>query len=381
MNSVGIKSPIERVAEQVLRYYASHPDMIVGLLTKLGSEKITVRSNQIRGTCPIHRGRNPRNFAVWFDKGLPYWRCMSDCAARGALTKLVMRKFGCGYEPAVVHLAQLAGIQVNGEMLQVSWGTLEEESEINLQRRLGLDAASLEQPNIFPNHWGTYATQTLWSPEGKQGLDYFRGRNYPDDVIRKWQLGFVPGKTWVWEDPHEKDDRGRPIRRGWFEDRVSFPWHSMDGHCIGFAGRRLDAEIQMKYKTLPGTKRALAIFGLHHPETREAIMRTRTLVLVEGYTDVIRGHMHQCPNIGCLGGTEITPRQMDLLKVMNLERLITFMDGDGPGKSATEKISMQAASVLPVFRATPPGNKDPDDLRDPNAFWTPLIQSKPFIPR
>jgi DNA primase len=373
--ATGIKAPIERVAEQVLRYYACHPDMIVALLTKLGSERISVKSNQIRGTCPVHRGRNPRNFAVWFDRGIPYWRCMSDCADRGALTKLVMRKFKCPYEQAVVHLANLAGIQISGEMLQVSWGTLEEESEINLQRRLGIDAASLEQPTVFGPQWINYSTQMLFRPEGAAALDYLSKRKYTHDDVRKWKLGFVPGNTWKWFDVQER------VHRGWFEDRLSFPWHSLDGQCMGFAGRRLDGDDHMKYKTLPGTKRALAIWGLHHPETQDAIRRTRTLVVVEGYTDAMRSHTHQCTNVGTVGGTELTPRQLDLIKMMNLERLVLFMDGDGPGKVATQKIAKQAASVVPVFMATPPGGKDPDELLDYNEFWTPLVQCKPFIPR
>jgi hypothetical protein len=82
-------------------------------------------------------------------------------------------------------------------------------------------------------------------------------RQFPTEVLDYWEIGFVPGGTWVWPDLNEKDDSGRPIMRGWFEDRISLPWRNMEGKCVGFAGRRFDGVDHLKYKNLYGLKRNL----------------------------------------------------------------------------------------------------------------------------
>jgi hypothetical protein len=88
MNTLTQRTPMERVAENILHFYAQHPDLIHALLARMGAYKLTMRRGQIRCTCPLHRGNNPQAFAVWFDKGIPYWRCHTDCQIKGSLTKL-----------------------------------------------------------------------------------------------------------------------------------------------------------------------------------------------------------------------------------------------------------------------------------------------------
>jgi DNA primase len=382
-----VQTPMTRLADHVCGYYAAHPDLIVSLLSMMGADKVRIHKGQIRCTCPIHKGNNNEGFAVWFDKGFPVWRCHTDCNDKGTLCKLVMKMYGASFPEAVNWLAQKAGIQVSGEMLYVSTATLQEESLENFKRRLGLTAAAMEQPNYFPDTWCQWSTNNLYVPAAAEYLDYLVGpitetsrwgdrkRQFPHDLIAKFQIGYVPGKNWWWYDEKDK------VNRGWYENRISFPWRSLDGRLIGFAGRRCDGQKDNKYKTLPGTKRAMALWGMHFPETREMILRTRRLNMVEGYTDVIRGHQHRCFNIIALGGTELTARQLSLVASFPLEEVVIYMDPDGPGMIAASKVAQQLRNTVRVALATPIGDEDPGELLSYDQFWTPIVQAKPFIPK
>jgi DNA primase len=381
-----VQTPLSRMADRVSEYYAAHPDLIVALLEFIGGYQIKHRAGQIRCTCPLHGGNNPDNFAVWFDKGVPVWRCMSDCANKGTLSRLIMTKYNASFEQAVVWLANRAGLQVAGDMLQVSKKTLEEEDVEAFKRRMGLTGQ--EQPNYFPESWVQFSQQNLYAPASAEFLDYLTGpltertrwgdqkRQMPPQIVAHFQLGFVPARHWTWKDTVDPS-----ITRGWMENRISFPWRDINGHCIGFAGRRVDAIKDQKYKTLPGTKRSLALWWLHDPLCKQAIMRTRVLHMLEGYTDVMRAYQHQCYNATAIGGTELTTQQLTLLKAFHLDHVVMYLDPDGPGMVAASKIAQQLQRTTCVKLATPPSDLDPAELIDFHQFWTPIVQARPFIPK
>lgn len=381
-----VQTPLSRLTDQIGGYYAAHPDLIVGLLQRLGADSIRPFKGEIRCTCPIHMGTNRNAFAVWFDRGYPVWRCHTDCADKGTLAKLVMKKYGSSFEQAVTWLATNAGIQISGEMLQVSKQTLDEESVEALRRRLRIISPSAqEQPNLFPEHWMQWSVANLYQPTAAKYLDYLTGpasektsfgetkRQMPHWIVNHFQIGFVPGGSWLWKDPIDH------VMRGWKEDRISFPWRASNGHLIGFAGRRVDGFSELKYKTLPGTRRALSLWWLHDPLCIEAIKRTRVLHMLEGYTDVMRAYQHQCYNSTAIGGTELTSQQMMLVQSLNLDRVIMYLDPDGPGMVAAMKIAEQLKLTTRVYLATPPGQCDPADLVEYEQFWTPVVQARPFV--
>ena len=81
-----------------------------------------------------------------------------------------------------------------------------------------------------------------------------------------------------------------------FRNRLIFPIRDARGRCIGFGGRVIRSEDQPKYLNSPETpyyRKSQVLYGLY--EGLETIRRSRELIFVEGYLDVIRMHQYGCP--------------------------------------------------------------------------------------
>lgn len=359
--------------ERINAYYLSHPHLIERLLHWLGVPEVQMFDENLRCSCPIHRGRRKANFGVQWSEGYIVWRCFSDSCGRGDLCALVRKvRTQLSFKEAVNALATIAGISFDGASLQVSEQVLVEESIASTARLLGMHAKADATPNIFPEQMVADSMRMLG--QNPDQLEYLtQVRQIPIQALAQWQVGLVPSNYWVWQGANGKPE-------GWFQERISFPWRTIDGRLMGFAGRRTDGIDHVKYKTLPGTRRALMLWGLWNPQCIETVRRTRTIHLVEGYTDVIRGHIHRCYNIAAVGGTELTEQQEQLLKDLGVETIVNFFDGDEAGRNSSTSIGRQVSRFARVLDAVPPDKKDPDDLLTFDSFWQPILEAKVFVP-
>jgi DNA primase len=353
-----------RVEAYVHKYYAEHPDLIERLLERLGASHLVRQGSSLRCTCPVHRGDNDTAFAVWWDQGVPKYVCHTQCATKGTLTWLLRQKFpGATYIQAVCWLAQFAGLQVQGQTIHISREAMTEDSLDRFLRQVGQQKPGQQKRIIFP------PSMVDWSIGNQHG--YFHDRQFTPEVLAAYEVGFVPGGTWIYDDPDPAVDR----QVGWFVDRCSVPWRNLEGALVGFSGRRVDDATHIKWKTLVGTDRAGTVYGLHLADCRAAIRQTRTLVLVEGFGDVWRGWMHNCRNIGCVGGVHITEQQMQVISRFNVSRIIVFYDGDATGQTTSRAMAKRLQCLAPVYLATPPAERDPGDLMQREQFWLPLVQA------
>lgn len=354
--------PWSRLSEQVTRYYLQRPDLICHLLERIGAQDIKPEGHKgYRCTCPLHNGDNNQSFAIWFDKGYIVWRCHSRCAAKGNLVTLLMKKYGATFQQAVVWLAQVAGIQVTGPVLQVAPAQIQEESIETLKRRLGI--AHEDQPVVFPDSW-LYQSQQRQHP-------HFWEKGYPTEVLQKAEIGFVPARQWVIPDPQKPGDQV-----GWYVDRISIPWRDWDGRLIGFAGRRVDGQKYQKYQNFPYTRKAFALYGLHLPETKAAIARERSILIVEGYPDVWRGWQHGVWNVVAAGGTELAPHQIRLLNRFDLANIVLYFDGDAAGVTTSRRMSDQLREITKVRLGFCPDGKDPGDLMTRESYLHGVVNAK-----
>jgi DNA primase len=151
-----------------------------------------------------------------------------------------------------------------------------------------------------------------------------------------------------------------------FRNRLMFPICDARGRVIAFGGRALDAEQKAKYLNSPETPlfhKGRGLYNLHM--ARKPAYDAGTVIVVEGYMDVIGLAQAGVENAVAPLGTALTEEQIDLLWRLAPEPILCF-DGDKAGLKAAFRAMQRARPLLKPghsFRfALLPDGKDPDDL-------------------
>ncbi len=311
------------------------------------------------GCCPFHNEKSP-SFYV-YDDG---FHCFG-CGAHGDAITFVMQTQGSSFIDAVESLAAEAGLEVP----KPSARAIEAEQE-----RMGLhDVLEAAQAEFV---------RLLHTPAGAQGLAYLRGRGLTEATIAKFGLGWsgdgrgsltaVLGKQGI--EPARLEEAGllRPQEDGpareLYWGRVTFPIRDRRGRVISFGGRTL-GDAKPKYINGPETR----LFSKKHTLyaldlAREGVRRSpplSTLVVVEGYMDVIALHQAGFGAAVAPLGTALTEEQLGVLWRMSPVPVLCF-DGDAAGARAAARVAELCLPLLTpehsLRLATLPGGKDPDDL-------------------
>ena len=144
-----------------------------------------------------------------------------------------------------------------------------------------------------------------------------------------------------------------------FRDRIMFPIFNIRGNIIGFGGRVIDGS-QPKYMNSPDTpvyNKSRELYGLNY--ARQS--KSRKLLIVEGYMDVISLHQAGIDYAVASLGTALTQSQAWILKKYAEEVIIAY-DSDSAGQAATMRgldILEKAGCNIRVLII--PDGKDPDD--------------------
>ena len=156
--------------------------------------------------------------------------------------------------------------------------------------------------------------------------EIFKKRNFSDNVINNFQLGYAPkrndtlynylrsknfsskdildsGLIIVSSKNNEKFDR--------FNYRIIFPIYDYFSNVVGFGGKALAPNQIGKYVNSPSTdlfKKGDLLFGWQ--QCKNNPMQKDELYIVEGYTDVISMHNAGFKNTVAPLGTAITTKQI-----------------------------------------------------------------------
>jgi DNA primase len=316
-----------------------------------------------RGCCPFHGERTPSFHVYTEDK---HYKCYG-CGEYGNVFTFLQKLQGKEFPEVVRELAAEVGIEIPEADAQETAEAQRRRKERN-ELQAACDAAA--------RYWAA----RLGSSWGQAARAYLASRGVSDEQVRAFRLGVsAPG----WDDlpPRlkekgigeaavrkagllvEKDD-GRSYDR--FRGRLMFPIAGLDGQVIGFGARAMGEETGAKYINSPETplyKKSRVLYGLDL--AREAIRKTRTAVLVEGYFDVIGLHQAGVKNAVAVCGTALTPEHVELLKRCDCREVTVLFDGDSAGLAAPGKA---AAALFPSGLAgkvalLPAGDAklDPDD--------------------
>lgn len=311
------------------------------------------RGRNMVGLCPFHGEKTP-SFNVYTENGSFY--CFG-CGVGGDVISFEMKIENLDYVDAVKALAQRAGM----EMPENSY----DDSLSKLRSRVF--EANREAARFY--------FSTLYSKSGAGGLEYFYARGLSDRTIRHFGLGFADDNwTSLCSHLRSKGFKDNELvaanlavqRRNGngiydrFTNRVMFPIIDLRGNVIAFGGRIMTDE-KPKYLNTSDTpvfKKSANLFSLNNAKNSGS----RTLILCEGYMDVIAVNQAGFTNAVATLGTALTSEQAVLMKRYADEVIICY-DADEAGQKATARaipILRNAGLVIRVLSI--PSGKDPDEF-------------------
>ena len=307
-----------------------------------------------RGLCPFHSEKTP-SFHVYHESQSFY--CFG-CGAGGDVISFIMRIENLGYIEALKFLAERAGIPFP-----------EEERD---------DPGLRVKPLIYEINRAAahYFHNILKSPAGEAGRRYLMGdRQLSAATVTKYGLGFAPqgwdnlrsylrGKGYTDEQMLLASvvTRGRDGKSVYdtFRNRVVFPIIDLRKNVIGFGGRVMD-DSKPKYLNSPDTpvfKKSRNLFSLNFAKNKA----DGTLILAEGYMDVIAMNQAGFENAVATLGTALTPEQARLMGTYCKEVVIAY-DSDGPGRTATNRaVGLLDEAGVKTRVLDMKGAKDPDEF-------------------
>ena len=311
------------------------------------------RGRNMVGLCPIKKKKTP-SFNIYTENGSFY--CFG-CGVGGDVISFIMKIENLDYVDAVKFLAQRAGM----ELPENSY----DDSMSKLRKRIY--EANREAARFY--------YKTLYQPLGKEGLDYLHGRMLSDRTIRHFGLGFADD-DWSSLTTHLKSlgfsenelvSANLAVQRrsgngvyDRFTNRVMFPIIDLRGNVIAFGGRIMTDQ-KPKYLNTSDTpvfKKSENLFSLNNAKNAGS----RTLMLCEGYMDVIAVTQAGFKNAVATLGTALTTEQAMLIKRYADEVIICY-DADEAGQKATARaIPILRNAGLLVRVLTIPNGKDPDEF-------------------
>lgn len=311
----------------------------------------------LTGLCPFHNEKTP-SFTVYPETQSYY--CFG-CGNGGDVITFIRNIENLDYMEAVKLLADRHGVS----MPQDGY-----DSGLS-KKRTEMYGANREAARFFH--------AKLYSPEGRQGLEYFYSRGLTDDTIRRFGLGYAPdswhdlenylvSKGYSQQLLYDANILRSTVKNGKryyydaFKNRAMFPIIDLRGNVIAFSGRRIhDADSDRKYVNTSDTlvyKKGSNLFALNFAKKS----KSDSIILCEGNLDVISLHQAGFTNAVAGLGTALTEEQAHLLSHYAGEIFICY-DSDEAGQKATRKaINILGKTTLKVRIIHMTGGKDPDEI-------------------
>jgi DNA primase len=349
------------------------------LVALVGRRVKLVRKGRVMwGCCPFHQEKSA-SFKVENERRT--YKCFG-CGKGGDAFKWLVETEGLSFPEAVEKLAGEAGVELP------KWSPDDEARE---QKRKSLyDVVELA---------AKFFEAQLFEPGGREARDYLKTRGLDGAAAKQFRLGYAPSGNMalinhltaqnITQDDivaaglarHAED--GRPMR-DFFFNRVMFPIADGRGRIIAFGARALEADAKPKYINTGETTLFSKGTQLYNFATaRAAAITTGTIILAEGYMDVIAlvraGFTHSVAPLG----TALTEDQLHLLWRTAPEPILAF-DGDTAGLKAAHRAAHLALPYLkPGYSlrfAFLPSGEDPDSYIAANGAGAMTVLLEAALP-
>lgn len=309
---------------------------------------LVAKGKNFFGVCPFHEDTNP-SMSVSREKQI--YRCFS-CGASGNVFTFLMDYEQKEFKEVLKELGERVGI--NTSKIKVS----KENTKFNSL----YEAYDLAQK---------YYQNNLKSQLGRGARDYLKNRGLDEQVIKDFGVGLSLSNkkdlttllTKKNYDLKTLNEIGLSIDdRDTYTERIMFPLHDTYGHIVGFSGRIYqEGQTQNKYINTKETaifKKGNCLY--HYHIAKDTCRVKKSVIIMEGFMDVVRAATIGITNTIALMGTALTKEQTTLIKRLS-KNIILCLDGDSPGRMATLKIGEQLLKhQIEVKVITLPEDDDPD---------------------
>ncbi|EQK42459.1 DNA primase [[Clostridium] bifermentans ATCC 638] len=326
-------------------------------IVKVISDYIKVQQSGInyKGLCPFHGEKTP---SFYINTSKQIYKCFG-CGEGGDVINFVMKIENLEFMDAVKLLAKDCGIEINTNM--------DEQSKIRMEKVKKIQDINTEAARYYFSNL---------IKEKNYGYEYLRRRGLDDRIIKKFGLGYAP-KAWtnlmeyLISKGYDKEtlvecglvtykkDGNKYYDR--FINRVIFPIFDYRGNVIGFGGRVLDDSLP-KYLNSPDTLAFNKKYNLYGLNFARKNITDRTVILVEGYMDLISLYQYGIRNVCATLGTALTIDQGNLLK-RYVDTVVISYDSDDAGVKATLRaIDILTSVGINVKVLNLKDVKDPDEF-------------------
>lgn len=334
------------------------------------------RGRNYLAKCPFHDEKTP-SFSVSRDKQI--YHCFG-CGQGGNVFSFLMEYEKLTFVEAVKSLAGRYGVilpaykreeddryerllyanQTAAEFYQATAKKPQYRTKIEkyLFQTRGLTPETVEEFKIglAPSGWSEF-------------LDYARKKDLTDKELAEAGLIIKSEKTGDYFDR--------------FRLRLMTPIFNMTGKIVAFGGRALKKGEYAKYMNSPETpiyNKSNILYGLNF--SKKAIRESGTVVLVEGYFDLLSLYQAGIKNVVAVSGTSFTTQQATLLGRL-AQKAYLFFDADSAGRAAALR-SVEFffnAGVEPLI-ITPPPKHDPDSFvreKGPEEVYKLFEKGVPYL--
>jgi DNA primase len=310
--------------------------------------------------CPFHGEKSPSFHA---DDRRGFYHCFG-CGVSGDHFKFLTDKVGLSFPEAVEKLAGMAGVPMPAR---------DEQQE----RREATQRSLTDVMDLATKYFEAALAHNI----GARARGYLLERGVSAQSQTRFRVGFAPDsrnglKEHLALNGVSAQDMidtglvaqrdGDPLTYDRFRNRVMFPIMDFRGRVIAFGGRALSADVPAKYLNSPETTLFQKRFTLYNGQmARQAARDGKTVVVVEGYLDVIAAVAAGFEGTVAPLGTALTDEHVQLLWRMSPDPILCF-DGDKAGLKAAERtVDVIMPHLKPGYTvriATLPEGQDPDDI-------------------
>ena len=321
---------------------------------------IKKRGKEFVGLSPFKNEKTP-SFTINDEKG--FYHCFST-GEHGNIFDFLMKTQNLKFGEAVRSLASLAGLQPYRFTKQDE----QREKDWNIYTEIYSNYIENNKKNIISND------------KNKKVLDYLKKRNLDNEVVKEFNIGYVPFETSSFANMKSQfaenslkdsglfyfdENKNEHIDR--FRGRLIFPIYSLSGRPIAIGGRIIEDNKKLaKYVNSPETiffKKGNNLYNLN--KARKVSNINYEVYLVEGYMDVISLYNNQILNCVANLGTALTSKQVLLLGQFFSEIIICF-DGDDSGFKAALRAAENSLKFLQPEKQISflflPDGEDPDSF-------------------